>query len=270
MNQRVTGRYLYHDASGKLAYWKERIEPGRKTAKEFRFYHGDKISGRGGEPILYNLPAVILARAVIFTEGEKQADIVNKWGLCGTTFDSGSNSKFPAAMIPHLQGKRVAVLRDNDAPGMVYAEMIGQTLHGVCEGTRIVLLPGLPPKGDICDWNGNRDELLTLIRAEPYYVFQPLPEKTKAVRNNAMATKGDIDNDMILLARSIPIDSLIDFEHGSAKCLWHEDAEPSLKFRTSTNRIKCFACGASEDAVGLVMKRDGVSFVESVRYLCGK
>lgn len=270
MKQRITGKYVYHDESGNIAYWKERLEPGRKTSKEFRFYHGNRESGRGGDPILYNLPGVIKAKAVIFTEGEKQADIVNKWGLCGTTFDSGSNSKFPAAMVEHLRGKRVAILRDNDAPGLVYAEMIGRTLHGVCDGVRIVLLPELPPKGDICDWtNGagnNRQALLEIIKAAALFEYTLPPPKQEQKRTTPAI--GKIDGDMVTVAKAVPVESLVEFQQGYALCLWHKEDKPSLHHHAASNRVKCFACGHGADAIEIVMKRDGLSFPDSVRYLC--
>jgi len=272
MKQRVTGKYLYHDEHGNLAYWKERIEPGRKTNKEFRFYHGNRESGRGGDPILYNLPIVIKSKAVIFTEGEKQADIVNRWGLCGTTFDSGSNSKFPSAMVEHLKGKRVAILRDNDAPGLVYAEMIGRTLHGVCELSKIVLLPGLPLKGDICDWihgaGNDRQTLIEVIKAAPLFEYTPPAPKPEPPKRNTPIV-GKIDGDMVTVAKAVPVEKLLEFQQGYALCLWHEEDKPSLHHHASSNRVKCFACGHGADAIEIVMKRDGLTFPDSVRLLCG-
>jgi hypothetical protein len=272
MIQKVTGKYIYLDENGNVAYWKERLEPGRKTAKEFRFYHGRKELGRGGEPILYNLPNVIRSKAIIFTEGEKQADIINKWGLCGTTFDSGSNSKFPPAMVDVFKGKRVAVLRDNDAPGLVYAEMIANTLHNVCEVSRIVLLPGLPTKGDICDWvesvGNDRAAMLEIIKAAPTFQYVPPPPKAELF-TKGVAKKGDIDGNMVAAAKAFSVERLIEFHQGYALCLWHKEEKPSLHYHAASNRVKCFSCGKGADAIELVMKRDGLSFPESVRLLCG-
>lgn len=272
MIQKVTGKYVYLDENGNVAYWKERLEPGRKTAKEFRFYHGRKELGRGSDPILYNLPNVIRSKAVIFTEGEKQADIINKWGLCGTTFDSGSNSKFPPEMVPHLKGKRVAVLRDNDAAGLVYAEMIANTLHNVCEVSRIVLLPGLPPKGDICDWvesaGNDRASMLGIIKAATVFQYVPPPPKVELFKKGP-AKKGDIDGDMVAQARAFPVERLIEFHQGYALCLWHKEEQPSLHHYVPSNRVKCFSCGFGGSAVDIIMKREGLSFPDSVRLLCG-
>lgn len=272
MRQVVTGKYVYRDVSGNVVYYKERIEPGRKTSKEFRFYHGNRELGRGSEPIVYNLPAVIISKAVIFTEGEKQADIVTAWGLCGTTFDSGSNSKFPAEMVEHFRGKRVAVLRDNDGPGMVYAEMIGRTLHDVAEVVKIVLLPDLPHKGDICDWilnegNSKAAMLEEIRKAEPFiYVPAEIPKPKQEKRHDV---KGEIDGDMVTAAKTVPVDTLLEFKAGYSLCLWHEEDKPSLHHHVASNRVKCFSCGFSGSPIDIVMKRDGLGFRDSVRLLCG-
>jgi hypothetical protein len=264
MNQRITGKYVYRDAFGNVAYWKVRLEPGRKSTKEFRFYHGNNELGRGGEPILYNLPSVIAAKSVIFTEGEKQSDILTQWGLCGTTFDSGSNSKFPAEMVEYLKGKRVAVLRDNDDPGTVYAEMICRMLHGVCEISKIVLLPNLPLKGDICDWDGNLYDLLSIIRAEPEYAHvEPAKKPVNKVRRDVV----DMSGDLVERAKAVPVDSLLEFQGGYARCLWHEEENPSLHHHKQMNRVKCFSCGAGGSSIDVVMKRDGIGFKAAVRAL---
>jgi len=271
MRQRVTGKYPYCSADGEVLYWKERIEPGRKSAKEFRFYHGTGQLGRGSDPVVYNLPNVIKAKAVIFTEGEKQADIVNGWGLCGTTFDSGSNSKFPPDMVEVFRGKRIAVLRDNDEPGQAYAEMICQKLHGICEVSKIVLLPGLPHKGDICDWHSaanNKARLLEVIKAAADHVYTP-PEVKPRVEKREIITGSDITDEMVAAAKSVPVDTLLEFQGGYAYCLWHEEDNPSLHYHGKSNRVKCFSCGFGGSPVDIIIKREGLGFKDAVRYLCG-
>lgn len=266
MNQRITGKYVYRDESGNVAYWKERLEPGRKSSKEFRFYHGDKESGRGADSILYNLPEVIAGKAVIFTEGEKQADILTRWGLVGTTFDSGANSKFPPAMVEHLRGKRVAILRDNDEPGMVYAEMIGRTVYGVAEVVKIVLLSNLPHKGDLCDWQGTKTKLLEEIKAAPEFIHTPPPAKPKKERRQ-VETQGKIDSEMVAVAKAVPVDTLLEFHQGYALCLWHEEEKPSLHHHAASNRVKCFSCGFGGSAVDIIMKKEGLDFPSAVKFL---
>lgn len=169
---KITGRYEYLDPAGELLYWKEKIEPGRNGRdKEFFFSHGDHEKGRGCEPVLYNLPEVLKAKTIIITEGEKHADLLKEWGLAATSLDSGAQSKLTTEMIEQLAGKSIVILRDNDDPGLAYAENIATAIHGRCESLKVVLLPGLPEKGDILDWikvNGNdKERLLQIIRDTP-------------------------------------------------------------------------------------------------------
>lgn len=187
VKQRVTGRYEYRGADGGLLYWKERIEPGREgRAKEFRFCHGDRQSGRGGNPVPYRLNEIATAKAVIFTEGEKQADLLNFWGLATTTLDSGAKSPWRDEYLPYFVGKRIALLPDNDTAGRGYADCIATALHGHVESLKVVDLPGLPEKGDICEWTQDPDNdkarLLELIKAAPEWesVRYPLTEENPA------------------------------------------------------------------------------------------
>lgn len=173
--RKVTGRYDYHNEAGKLLYWKERVEPGKDgRGKDFYFYHGDRQKGRGCEPVLYNLPEVIKARSIIINEGEKHSDFLKSWGLTATSLDSGAQSKLKPGMIEQLAGKRIAILRDNDDPGFTYALTLTRALHGKCESLKVVLLPGLPDKGDILDWvqeSGNdREKLLDIIKNAPEWI----------------------------------------------------------------------------------------------------
>ena len=264
---KVTGRYNYRDETGKLLYWKVRIEPGRNgQKKEFRFYHGEMELGRGGEPICYNLPEVIASRSIIFNEGEKQADICTAWGLCGTSFDSGAGSRFPLAMVEYFRGKRVAVLRDNDDPGLKYAEMIGKALHSVAAFVKIILLPGLPEKGDICDWIGDKAQLLNIIKTTPKYTPPPKPpkrERRKTLRNIA----GDITDDMIEAAIQYPIEKLLEFNHGKAFAFCHDDSNPSLLLYSLKNKCRCHVCGKSFDPINVLVEKEGFSFKDAVRYL---
>lgn len=170
--RKTTGRYYYHDEAGNVLYWKERIEPGRKGRdKDFLFFHGNRQPGRGCEPVLYNLPEVASARSVIITEGEKHADFLRSLELPATSLDSGAQSKPKPWMVDQLTGKRIAILQDNDAPGLSYALTLAKALHGRCDSLKVVLLPGLPDKGDVLDWIQNpgndKTNLLEIIKNAP-------------------------------------------------------------------------------------------------------
>lgn len=265
---RVTGRYEYRDASGNLLYWKERLEPGRNgERKEFCFYHGMGERGRGGESVLYNLPIVIASKAVIITEGEKQADLLKTWGLCATSLDSGAGSKLLPSMICVLTGKRIAILQDNDEPGTMYALKLAKGLQGKFESLRIVLLPDLPDKGDIMDWNGDRAQLLEIIKATPEWL--PPPEEPKKERRQINRNiKGAITSEMIESAAQYPIENLVEFVNGKALCFNHPEKTPSLSHCKSINKCRCFGgCDKTWDSIDVLVSRDGLSFADAVKQL---
>lgn len=262
----ITGRYEYCDASGNLLYWKERVEPGRNgLKKEFIFYHGTRKYGRNGHSVLYRLPQVIASKAVILTEGEKQADLLADWGLCGTSLDSGAGSKMPPAMAEMLAGKRVVILRDNDEAGLRYAEKVAKTLQGQCESLRVVLLPDLPDKGDIMDWQGDKAQLLEVIKAAPEWI--PVIDPPKVIREQRPMTSGDITQEMIEIACQYPIGNLIEIKDGKALCLAHKEKTPSMVYYADKNRVHCFGCGFSGSAIDVIRIQDELSFPQAVRFL---
>ena len=84
--------------------------------------------------------------------------------------------------------------------------------------------------------------------------------------------KGKPDNgitdDMIAAAREYPISQLIEFDRtGFAACFAHKEKTGSLKHYLSTNRCHCFGCGWSGGPIDVLMKRDGLAFLDAVRQL---
>jgi replicative DNA helicase len=106
---------------------------------------------------------------------------LQSWGLPATTLDSGAQSKINEPSVNILTGKRIVVLRDNDSPGEEYALMLASALKCRSESFKIVLLPGLASKGDICDWvtlpGNDKKRLIEIIKASPEYE----PEKPKTL-----------------------------------------------------------------------------------------
>lgn len=267
----ITGIYNYYSASGELLYFKHRVEPGRNGAKkEFVFWHkkedGSTCRGRGSESILYLLPDVIKARSVIITEGEKQADLLKTWGLCATSLDSGAGSRLIASMIDSLTGKRIAILQDNDEPGTQYALKLAKGLQGKYESLRIVLLPDLPDKGDICDWKGDKAQLLSIIKATPEWIPPPVEPK-REIRQIKRDKKASVTDEMIEAAKMYPIDKLVELVHGKALAFCHEDKNPSLTFNPAKNKCRCHVCGKSFSTIDILVMRDGYKFIEAVRSL---
>ncbi|MDR3502166.1 MAG: phage/plasmid primase, P4 family [Legionella sp.] len=168
-NQIEVDRHDYLDADGNLLYQRVRIEPGDEgRSKKYLFCDPkNKSWKRPCDPVLYNLPAVIESSKVIICEGERKADVLNSWGLVGTSFDSGANSTITDAMIEVLSGKDIVILPDNDDSGQNYCNKIIKAIQNNAGSIKVVHLPDLDVKGDIVDWiqtSGNdKERLLSLI-----------------------------------------------------------------------------------------------------------
>lgn len=155
---RKIATFFYTDTTGKKRYGKERWEPARdgKRSKEFFFFsfdnHGTRQKGFKGEHLLYRLHEIVKADQVFIFEGEAKADLAASWGLAATCLDTGAESKWRASYTPHLAGKDVVIVPDNDKAGEEYLQKIARALHGVAQTVRVLRLPGLPEKGDLIDW----------------------------------------------------------------------------------------------------------------------
>ena len=73
---------------------------------------------------------------------------------------------------------------------------------------------------------------------------------------------GDIDK-----AKAYPIDELLEFRGGFAKCIFHNDLQPSMRYYEESNRVHCFSCGKSWDSIDVYQKLNNCSFKESVNKL---
>jgi hypothetical protein len=74
--------------------------------------------------------------------------------------------------------------------------------------------------------------------------------------------------EMIEKARQVPVDSLIEFIRGSARCFAHEDKSPSMYFGSRTNTAQCPVCNKHWDSIQILKERDGLTFHEAIRKLC--
>lgn len=55
-------------------------------------------------------------------------------------------------------------------------------------------------------------------------------------------------------------------EH-EALCLFHQEKSPSLRLNDAKGTFYCFGCGVSGDIVTLVMRHEGVGFIDAMRWL---
>jgi len=176
-----------------------------KPDKTFRPIHRVANGWSEGDPPgllpLYRGDELPAEDPIILCEGEGCADAARKNGLPAVTSAHG-------AKAPHktdwraLAGRGVIILPDNDAPGRQYAAEVAAILTALEPPAvvRVVNLPGLPPKGDICDWVSpdgvmgckSADEIRTAIMslADAAPVWTPAAmDKPQTTTNKADAEK---------------------------------------------------------------------------------
>jgi putative DNA primase/helicase len=195
--------YPYVDRKGRLSYEKLRF-PG----KRFKVRRPDGKGGHiwnldGIQLLLYNLPAVLKARAVFITEGEKDADRLSalfnermsaeKRHRFAATTNSGGAAQWNAADGKLLEGKRVYVLEDNDDAGRERSEIVPPSVYPWAKKVKVLRLPGLRPKGDVSDW-------LLKHTASEFFAVLNKTEKWHPEAENAARQEGVVYPDLVCLA----------------------------------------------------------------------
>jgi hypothetical protein len=189
---KVIARYDYVTADGTLLYQVDRLSP-----KRFRQRRpgpdGEWIYDRGDTPsVLYRLPELLKYPdgTVFFTEGEADADRVAGLGLVATTVSGDAADKWTPELAAPLADRDVVILQDADTKGEKRATVAAQALHGLAKSVRVVLLSGLPPKGDVSDW---LDAGHTQAELESICVAAPLwrPDGAEATSRPRLTYFGD-------------------------------------------------------------------------------
>ena len=145
--------YPYTDENGRLLFEVVRFEP-----KAFLQRRPDS---RGGyvwklcdtRRVPFHLPQLLAAneRTIHFNEGEKAVLSCEAKGLVATCSPGGAG-KWRDEYAEFFRGADVIIFPDNDEAGEKHARDVEKSLRCVAARVRIVRLPGLPPKGDVCDW----------------------------------------------------------------------------------------------------------------------
>ena len=165
-----TIHYDYRDETGQLLFQVE-----RRPGKDFKQRRPD---GRGGwvynltgvRRVIYRLPELLAAdpaETVYIVEGERDADNLARLGLVATT-NPGGAGKWMSDYNESLRDRNVVSLPDNDVAGQKHAEQVARSLEGIAASVRVVLIPGLPDKGDVSDYladGGTLEELRAIVAA---------------------------------------------------------------------------------------------------------
>ncbi len=173
---RIVAEYDYRDENGQLSFQVVRFEP--KGFRQRRWDGGWVWDRRGTQPVLFNLQQILRneGKWIFFVEGEKDVITLAHHDIVGTCIAGGASGKWNDAYTKSLTGRRVAIIPDNDLPGLKFADMVAASLYGWAESIKIVNIAG-----DATDWfnaGGDRDKLATILSNSPEY--KPPAEVTRA------------------------------------------------------------------------------------------
>jgi putative DNA primase/helicase len=162
-NGTLANIWHYEDAQGNDVMAVARFDT--PDGKEFRPAHLKKDVWRVGDPSgplpLYRLPRLVASTGIVYlAEGEKAADGGESVGLMTTTSAHGAESADKTDWSP-LAGREVVILLDNDPAGAKYGRAVARKLlmQDTAAVIRLVLLPNLPPGGDIVEFLLANDHL---------------------------------------------------------------------------------------------------------------
>ena len=148
----IVRRYIARDAEGQPV-----LGSDGKPKKEFRqFSQGSPYPKMPDIRPLYNLPGINTADRIIWVEGEKCADDLNKLGYVATCTLGGAGMLSPKSAPSYdfspLQGKELIIWPDNDASGAKVAKLV-QELAARAGARSITMLT--PPRGKPEKWDAS-------------------------------------------------------------------------------------------------------------------
>lgn len=171
---RKVAEYDYRDVDGVILFQAVRFEDPATGEKTFTQRRPNGEGGwiynlRGVTRVPYRLPELAGAdrrqSTVYICEGEKKVEALRAWGFVATC-NVGGAGKWHRSYSQRLKGFAVVILPDNDEPGLKHALQVLESLKGIAASAKIVHLPGLSPKGDVCDWieaGGTKETFLQIV-----------------------------------------------------------------------------------------------------------
>ncbi len=91
----------------------------------------------------------------------------------------------------------------------------------------------------------------------------------KIERKKQLALRGKNNKNFLNVekAKEFPITDLIDFKGRTAKCIFHEDRNPSMHYYPKTNTCYCFSCNTYGDSIKVYQTINNCDFVTAVKAL---
>lgn len=180
---KICATYDYTDADGKFIFQVVKYIP-KKFKQRRKAEDGSWIWNTDGvKKELFRLPQVVAAvkegKDIWINEGEKGALAGITLGLETTNSPGGAGKWYPE-YNDTLKGATCFVIPDNDESGRKHALLVEKSLNGIAKSIRIITLPGLPHKGDLCDFIKAREgKDAEVIKSEIYGLINAPPKEPK-------------------------------------------------------------------------------------------
>ena len=195
----IAATYDYVDEAGNLLFQVVRFAP--KTFRQRKPDGNGKWTWKLGDVrrALFELPELIEGIAaghpVFIVEGEKDVLALNTLGVVATT-NPGGAGKWRSEYCEYLRGADVILAPDGDEVGWQHIHQVGAQLQGIAARVRVLVLPDLPPKGDVSDWiaaGGTREQLDDLVTRAPNWKPPSADDAAPSIDDKAAAAKARED-----------------------------------------------------------------------------
>jgi putative DNA primase/helicase len=198
--------FPYTDENGNVLFVVDRRNANGKAKKRIKQKRpdpdrpGEWLWNLAGIPLVpYRLPQLIEAIAndhpILIVEGEGKADLLSGWNVTATC-NSGGAGKWKPEHSAYMRDADVVLVPDADDAGWQHVHQVG--------AFRVLVLPGLPEKGDIIDWHeagGTREQLDALINDAPEWKPPTADETSKRQEEQKAKAKAKEDELLDALAK---------------------------------------------------------------------
>ena len=189
---RADGGYVLKDGKRKKTFRQKRPDPARPGNWLFNI--------DGVRVVPYRLPELVEAIAqgqtIYIVEGERKVEALAAWNVPATCNAMGAGH-WTSEHSAFLKDADVVLIPDADEPGFRHIDAVGAALNGIAARVRVLVLPGLPVKGDIIDWvqaGGTREQLDPLVADAP--LWTPAPETDKS--SDEQKAKAEADEQKLI------------------------------------------------------------------------
>lgn len=286
------------DQSGRVLFNKYRRDPRIETGPKYKY-------DTGAHSALYGVEQDAPKGVVWLCEGELDALVLRSHQQHAYSTTGGS-STFDAEWVEHLPANQIFfIIYDADIAGYKGALNTYRTLASAGCNACIVLLPPGQDVTDFFQSGKTMNDVFALavlhspeasnplkteydLKEEVFNIRQELAtnpdmsdsnrgfyETTLTTLQNELQqykkpkkSKYKIEDGTLAAVKEIPMKDFIEFnKRGFAKCIFHEDDTPSLKYYADKNIVHCFGCGATRNVIQVYAHQNNLTWKEAFKQL---